>query len=292
MQNKIKQLLAGIIFFLLVISGFTVKAQGTRGLRINEVLVNNVSNYEDDYGERSPWIEIINATYSNVNIGGCYLTNDLGNPTKYWIPSGTAGTAMLPEGYVIFFANNQPTRGVFHLNFDLRESKFIALFDADGKTLIDKVELIGEYKPDMAYARVSPEKNEWKFTTHTTPGSNNDYSHKMTAGEEFVAIDPYGVGMTVISMSVVFSALVILFVAFSFIFRLMNKRKAEKIKTTETVTKVPVISGEVNAAIAMALYLYKNETHDLENTVLTVKKVAKTYSPWSSKIYTLRKNPR
>lgn len=294
MQNKIKHLLSGIILFLLIISGLISKAQGTSGLKINEILVYNESNYEDDYGERSPWIEIINASYSNANIGGCYLTNDLSNPKKYWIPVGTAETAMPPEGYVIFFADNRPTRGIFHLNFDLRESKVIALYDASGKTLLDKVELTGMHKPDTAYARVRTEGNEWKFTTHTTPGSDNDYSRKLTSGEEFVAMDPYGVGMTVISMSVVFSALVILFVSFTFIFRVMNKKKVEKVKITEVtpaVKEVP-ISGEVNAAIAMTLYLYRNETHDFENTVLTVKKVARTYSPWSSKIYTLRKTPR
>ncbi len=52
------------------------------------------------------------------------------------------------------------------------------------------------------------------------------------------------------------------------------------------------ISGEVNAAIAMALYLYTNEIHDQENPVITMIRVSRTYSPWSSKIYGLRKLPR
>ncbi|MGV8137624.1 MAG: OadG family transporter subunit [Mangrovibacterium sp.] len=290
-----KPFISGITFFLLFATGFSGMAQGTLGLRINEVLVNNVSNYEDDYGERSPWIEIINSTYSNANIGGCYLTDDLDNPMKYWIPSGTVETAMPPQGYIVFFADNKPSRGIFHVNFDLRNSKVVALFDVNGKTLIDKIELEGEQKPDTAYARISPAENKWQLTTHTTPGSDNDYSRKMTSGEEFVAIDPYGVGMTAISMSVVLTALAILFVAFSLIFRLMNRKKKEKIKSEVTVKlpkEVPAISGEVNAAIAMTLYMYQNQTHDFENTVLTVKKVARTYSPWSSKIYTLRKTPR
>jgi len=51
------------------------------------------------------------------------------------------------------------------------------------------------------------------------------------------------------------------------------------------------MSGEVNAAIAMALHLYQSEMHDYENTVLTIQKVSRNYSPWSSKIYTLRKTP-
>jgi hypothetical protein len=42
------------------------------------------------------------------------------------------------------------------------------------------------------------------------------------------------------------------------------------------------------AAIAMALYLYFNEMHDEESDIITVKRVSKTYSPWSSKLYSMR----
>lgn len=49
----------------------------------------------------------------------------------------------------------------------------------------------------------------------------------------------------------------------------------------------PLKEGEINAAIAAALHLYLAGVHDKENTVLTINKVARTYSPWSSKIYGL-----
>ena len=52
------------------------------------------------------------------------------------------------------------------------------------------------------------------------------------------------------------------------------------------------LSGEVVAAIVMALYLYTNEIHDQEDPVITMVRVSRTYSPWSSKIYGLRKSPR
>jgi glutaconyl-CoA/methylmalonyl-CoA decarboxylase subunit delta len=52
------------------------------------------------------------------------------------------------------------------------------------------------------------------------------------------------------------------------------------------------ISGETNAAIAMALHLLNEEHHDEESTILTIKKNAKPYSPWGSKIYGLRRLPR
>ncbi len=46
------------------------------------------------------------------------------------------------------------------------------------------------------------------------------------------------------------------------------------------------------AAIAAAIYLYFQEQHDFEKYALTIKRIDKIYSPWSSKIYGLRKFPR
>ena len=51
-------------------------------------------------------------------------------------------------------------------------------------------------------------------------------------------------------------------------------------------------SGEINAVIAAAINLYVQEYHDFENMALTIKRIDKYYSPWSSKIYGLRKWPR
>ncbi len=52
------------------------------------------------------------------------------------------------------------------------------------------------------------------------------------------------------------------------------------------------ISGETNAAIATALYLHMNEHHDVENTILTITKNTKPYSPWGSKVNNLRRFQR
>ena len=113
------------------------------------------------------------------------------------------------------------------------------------------------------------------------------------AGEK----ESYGIGMAFISMMIV----VVVLLAMYFIFRLLsraytidNRNKIIKRKGIETATALTSesISGEVNAAIVMALYCYQNELHDVENTVLTIKRVSRTYSPWNSKIYGMTKNPR
>ncbi len=83
--------IAGAVF-LFAIWVTETHAQSTMDLRINEILVYNDSNYVDDFGKHSPWIEIFNTAYNTVDIGGLYLTDDLSNPTKYPIPKGQSLT--------------------------------------------------------------------------------------------------------------------------------------------------------------------------------------------------------
>jgi len=299
MQRSIKYFISGIAVLLLIVAGTSVaRSQNAGDLRLNEILVLNDSNSVDDFGMHTAWIEIFNSAYNTVNIGGCYLTDDLSNPTKYWIPTGDPATKIASRNYMVFWADNHPTRGIFHLNFDLKNAKTIAIFNADGKTLVDKIDLPSEQKPDVTYGRPTNDSKEWVYLEKSTPGANNDYTKKKSAGESFVEFDPYGIGMTMIAMFVVFSALAILFIIYKNLGRFFIRRGAAAKKPVPSEVKVSAkhsveeMSGEVNAAIAMALYMYQSELHDEENTVLTIQKVSRNYSPWSSKIYTLRKSPR
>lgn len=296
MRKRTTYLIPGILALLLIVSGTGISnAQNASTLRFNEILVQNDSNAVDDFGQHSPWIEIFNSSYNTVNIGGCYLTDDLNNPTKYWIPTGTPATKIASRYYIVFWADNHPTRGIFHLNFTLEEGKTIALFDANGRTLLDKIEIPVGQKPDVTFGRKTNDSNEWVYLEKSTPGADNDYTKKKTAGEAFVEFDPYGIGMTMIAMMVVFSALAILYIIYKNMGKYFIRKATPKPVAATAENKVVVaeeeMSGEVNAAIAMALYLYQNEQHDYENTVLTIQKVSRNYSPWSSKIYTLRKYP-
>jgi Na+-transporting methylmalonyl-CoA/oxaloacetate decarboxylase gamma subunit len=297
MRKRIKLIIsASTILLLVFVLNLNTKSQNSIALKLNEILVYNDSNAVDDFGEHSSWIEIFNSSYNTVNIGGCYLTDDLSNPTKYWIPTGDPVTQIPARNYIVFWADNHPTRGIFHINFDLQEGKTIAIFDANGKTLIDKIEIPAGQKPDVTYGRPTNDSDEWVYLEKSTPGANNDYTKKKSAGESFVEIDPYGIGMTVIAMSVVFLALAILYFIYKasgrfFIRRGTASKKSISGATVLTSEHEEEMSGEVNAAIAMTIHLYLSEMHDYENTVLTIQKVSRNYSPWSSKIYTLRKTP-
>lgn len=111
----------------------------------------------------------------------------------------------------------------------------------------------------------------------------------------FLKLDPFGIGMTVIGYVVVFIALLLLYIIFFNLTKVLQinvkkllRREGKVIEVKEDLS----ISGEVNAAIAMALHLYYSEMHDKEDTVLTINQTSRTYSPWSSKIYGLRQFSR
>jgi Na+-transporting methylmalonyl-CoA/oxaloacetate decarboxylase gamma subunit len=295
-RNVIRKAAGCFILVLLILPG-SIQAQSTRDLKINEILVLNDSNYVDDYGQHSAWIEIFNSAYNTVDIGGSYLTNDPSNPTKYYIPKGDPITKIAPRNYLVFFADNDPTRGILHLNFTLKESDYFAIYEGNGKELIDAVKF-GPQKPDVSYGRLTDGNHEWGFLEKTTPMANNFTGTVESPGEKFVEMDPFGIGMAVIAMSVVFSALILLYVVFKNTKRIYSinlKRlfcRECKKEPVQEVTPNMEISGEVNAAIAMAIHLYVSDLHDHEEAILTIKKVSRTYSPWSSKIYGLRNHPR
>lgn len=102
-----------------------------------------------------------------------------------------------------------------------------------------------------------------------------------------------GTGVLVlVGYGVVFASLIILYFVFKYILpfflRLKIYRRAAREGRAIDESERHHMSGEVNAAIATALYLHINEQHDYESNVITIRKVSRTYSPWSSKIYSMR----
>lgn len=282
------------------------KAQGIKDIRINEVLVVNEDNYMDPYGHRVGWIELHNTSHASIDVGGCYLTiyRD-GQGEMYPIPKGDPRTIIAPEGYVIFYAEGTATKGVFHTNFTLDQTGYLAFYDQSGRTLIDEISYkVEEQIPDVSIGVVRDEKGKSVSTynlTATTPQASNEEQDAIPKSERFRMRDPHGAVMAVTAMAVVFSALLVLFLVFALIGRL-NVRAVRKKQAREEQTKnqaihpvMPadseVIHGEELAAIAMALYQYQNDLHDIESNVITINKVARAYSPWSSKIYGLRQVP-
>ena len=307
-----------ILFVLLgLLAGMNLQAQRTTSLKINEILVINDDNFVDDYGQKNPWFEIFNGSPGTVNIAGCFLTDNINEPKKYMIPKGDVLTKIKPYQHVLFWADNHPTRGTFHVNFTLYPDKpnFIALFDSDGKTLIDSITVPVNQRSDISYGlvvdgwtqrRLDEElrlnsdfkggKNLWVYFEKVTPSSNNKILDTNERLDNMKSNDGFGIGMTLTAMSVVFLGLIALYLLFKFIgntaVTLSHKRAMKASGVTKEVAKdIATQSGEIYAAIAMAIY-EATELHDDENAILTIKNTVRNYSPWSSKIYSLREIPK
>lgn len=107
--------------------------------------------------------------------------------------------------------------------------------------------------------------------------------------------DKYGGAITIIAMSIVLSALIILSVLFLIFGKISasiqkhRKRQAHGVSIDEAEDHHEELdSGEVIAAISMALAEHEGYGHDMEDTILTIKRMRKAYSPWNSKIYNMR----
>ena len=294
--------------------------QSVRDLRFNEILINNKDNFDDEYGRHVPWVEIFNTAYNSVNLAGCYLTDDTtgfaagkkkgGVEPKHWyrIPKTDIKTNMAQRTYIVFYLDAQPLYGTFHVNFDPRTSKtnYIALISADGKDLID---LMYYPKEDLLDTTLSYGLMEDGITGNAgfldqfTPGSSNETQAKVSKQERLKRDDPYGIGLAIISMSVVFTALILIFSMLK-LFGWSSKKLAQKnAKKTETPVVANVanvdgekqedeqLTGEEAAAIATALHLHFNSMHDEESEVITINMPSKHYSPWAQKELTMKRPP-
>ncbi|OFX89200.1 MAG: hypothetical protein A2W99_01595 [Bacteroidetes bacterium GWF2_33_16] len=112
----------------------------------------------------------------------------------------------------------------------------------------------------------------------------------------FSDIIDQGITITIVGIMVVFAALALLVVVFIQIPKILYYSTRKKLKLETKKLKVTDdelhITGDVNAAISMALHLFFDEMHDEESNVITIQRVRRVYSPWSSKIYGLGIWPR
>ena len=291
------------VFFAFIISLFPAipaLSQSIKSVRINEIQVMNTDGFRDEYGHAGSWIELYNKGYGKVNIGSCTLKV---KGKTYQIPKGDPATVIPTQGYLVFFACGTPDKGTFHTNFTLDDTDFIEFYDADGK-LIDKL----QFNPADMVENVSygwfedyDGKEKTMNLPATTPANSNNTLNKIHRSEVFRQADPSGIILTLINIVIVTIALTLLFFAFKYMGNYHTRKTVKKLTPVKAVQtgNVPVVSEKKKravtndelAAIAIALYQYSENMRRHEEMVLTINKVSKVYSPWSSKIYGLRQSP-
>lgn len=100
--------------------------------------------------------------------------------------------------------------------------------------------------------------------------------------------------ISVVGIIIVFAALAILATLIGSIAKVLKliqlKRMEKKGEVIVSKSDISNVTDEINVVIALALNRYFEEIHDLETAILTIHREPRPYSPWSSKIYNIRRH--
>ena len=292
-----------------LLAGFAALAAGAQNpsdLRIGEVLCENTSGLVDGFGNRNGWIEIFNNSNGTVKFGGCYLTDDASNLKKYHIPSSDRSTQVGPRQSIVFYAGGNASLGTYYTNFTVEKGETVYLVSNDGRTIIDRMDIPTDLPADKSIAKIPVGIKEMDFEVRVndkpSPGSYNGDVDAKTKSEIIKEKDPHGWVLTLISVMVVFSALLILAFIFGWIGRWNGKGKVkpapkakgkvpDEIAAAISLALRQELGGEVYAAIALALDDYLGTgVHDAESFFITI--VPSQNGNWNDKTQTFRQLPR
>lgn len=305
----------GLFCCVLLSSSSTMFGQGAKNIVISEVLTNNTASIQDEFGELKAWIEIENTSFTTYNIRGMYLTTDrsvldqnMSVPERIKlmsiIPNGEAQTNLGGRQHIVFYANSNPARGKRHLPLRMPQSEplWIGLYNGNAVELIDSV-TIPALNANYSFAR---QGKKWsvKAPQNVTPGTENFIKTDETKDARLKREDPYGIGITLLAMGIVFTCLAVLFLFFTLFGMIMrhmetakkvaNKQPIKPItktveKTAEIGHKTGVILQEglktrgidkevYMAVIGMALKQYEDDVHDVESGVITIKQKSSSWN--------------
>lgn len=309
-QNSMKRLtvLLGCVAF-----GITsVMAQGANNIKINEVMVNNYTSIQDEYGVHGAWVELVNTAYSSYNVRGMYITTnrevlrpdmkaDERMKLMSMISNDEPRTALKARQHLVLFLNSNTSKGGLHLAEKLDStSTWIALYDGNAVDLIDSISLPAVAEYDCSYARVKDGADEWtvKAINDVTPGIANVNEASVSKVEKLKKNDPHGFGITLLSMGIVFSCLALLWVFFTLTGKYFKKQDEKKtcaakanfvdnaaVEPKAAVAEVkskPAKAGKADdalmAVIGLALYDYLGGVHDKESGIITIKPRQSTWT--------------
>ena len=276
--------------------------QGAKNIKINEVLTNNATSLQDEFGQHLPWVELANTSFSTYNVRGMFITTDkkvlsnsLTAPQRIEmmspIPNGEKRTSMSGRDHLVFFLNSNPAKGGLHLDAKVDSGKplWIALYDGNGIDLIDSVS-VPALTADKSYARIKDGNMTWdvKPQEAVTPGIGNYIEINETKIAKLKRDDPHGFGITVLSMGIVFFCLALLYVFFTLFGKIVVRKKAQKKAAREEQFNAAAAAHRAAlakkaaeeetseqdvymAVIALALKQYMDDVHDEESGIITIK---------------------
>ncbi len=298
---------------LLTFAALPMMAQMDASIKLNEVMTVNETSLIDDYGGHNAWVEIANISHSTYNIRGMYITTDpsvlnrnMSVPERVsrmsQIPNGDERTNLSGRQLIVLQLGSKPAQGALYLTAPVNATgtTWIALYNANATQLIDSV-TVPALQADQSWARIANNGNaaDWqvKSADRVTPGTQNQTVVSESKVEKFKREDPYGVGMAIMAMGIVFFCLALLWITFTLFGILMRHLDTAKevahhqpikpiTKTVEKTMEVGHKTGVIlqeglktkgidrevyMAVIGLALRQYEDDIHDVESGVITIK---------------------
>ncbi len=155
---------------------------------INEIMASNSTTAKDQDGEYDDWIEFYNKSGKTVELSGYFLSDKVNNLAKWVFPEGTT---ILPNGYLIVWADENGKQKGLHANFKLSASGERIFLSKPDTTVIQDIEF-GQQQTDMGYARIPNGTGEFIIKSPTFAANNeSDMSIKETnPNDSFIKIYP------------------------------------------------------------------------------------------------------
>jgi hypothetical protein len=157
---------------LLICSIKVLTAQTLPELYVNEFMASNSTTIADATSNYEDWFEIYNAESFAVNLNGYYFSDDTSNLTKFQIVHNIIVAA---NGFVMFWASGDTSRGPQHVDFALSASQgeAVIITAPDGITVIDSI-VFGPQTTDISKGRSTDGAPNWNYFTSPTPNASNN----------------------------------------------------------------------------------------------------------------------
>ena len=121
-------------------------------IRINEIMASNNKTLvdPDEPGETPDWFELYNPGPGAVALDGLGLADGEPLESGYVI---TPGLTIPAGGFIVFYADNDPSQGALHTNFGLSAGgESVILYNAATKAIIDRIDYPA-LEADQSYGR-------------------------------------------------------------------------------------------------------------------------------------------
>lgn len=161
---------SALVVFIVITSASTAQ------VIVNEFCTANYSDWNP--GDNEDWIELYNPTAVGVNIGGYWLSNEIGNPQKWEFPAGTTVNA---NSYLVVLLSGTgeylPNQfGYLNTNFRVTQTNGEDIvFSNAGGTVLESYDLatMGALLANHSYGRETDGGATWAIFTDPTNSASN-----------------------------------------------------------------------------------------------------------------------